>query len=193
MLDLSGTSSWRAPWDQKIGTHGFSSIFSPTKKTFWEQNWNELNRPWLRLLELSPTFPRIRWDWSILVAVISKRSRPLTKQGAPSKKVQRCRGVQINVCHKLGLLWCTSGDLNLLTRHPAEPLKRVWPKRPLMRRFWRCFLGLQVAMWAKILGRLANMRHFFDTVDGRNPAPVDRFLTVFFLHPQVVQDFFHQQ
>lgn len=80
----------------------FIHIFSD-KKSFWEQNWNELNRPWLRLLELSPTFPCIRWDWSILVAVISKRSQPLTKQGAPSKKVQRCQGVQINVCHKLGL------------------------------------------------------------------------------------------
>ena len=32
-----------------------------------------------------------------------------------------------------------------------------------------------------------------DTVDGRNPAPVDRILFTGFHTSQVVQDFFHQQ
>ena len=36
----------------------------------------------------------------------------------------------------------------------------------------------------------------YHTVDGRDPAPVDRSLSHYFqgfIHPQVVQDFFHQQ
>ncbi len=92
LLDLSGTSCWRAPWGQKKGTRYFPSMFSPTKILGGSRILNGPNGPWLRLLELSPTYPCICWDWSILVAVISKWSRSLTKQGAPKK----FRGAQIN-------------------------------------------------------------------------------------------------
>ena len=40
------------------------------------------------------------------------------------------------------------------------------------------------------------LRKTFDTVGGRNPAPVDKYFTPLFIRfytSQVVQDFFHQQ
>ena len=89
-----------------------------------------------------------------------------------------------------------------LKRHTVMPTSNV---RPMSKEAREVGLGRELRCQNGGSGRISNKRvsrnrvlwwHVWHTVDGRNPAPVDRWFTPLFIGFQpskVVQDFFHPQ